>query len=78
MDNALESEPRLLKIKDIKYGVHPNHKNERPDFYIVADVKKYLDEGKTGADAEPNFPFWRLGIYGDPKKAQRVFQPGTS
>lgn len=77
--NTLEPEPRLLKIKDIMHGVHPNHAkvHEKPDFYIVADDKKRLDEGKTGAEAERNFPFWRLGIYGDPKEAQKIFQPNT-
>lgn len=79
-ENILEVRSRLLKVKDIMYGIHPNHAkvHEKPDFYIVADDKKYLDEGKTGKDAERSFPFWRLGIYGDPKTVQKFFQPDNS
>ncbi|MEK7079019.1 MAG: hypothetical protein AAB929_03020 [Patescibacteria group bacterium] len=73
--NYMEEDLRYLKIKRVNYGVHPNHKNEVEDFYIVADVKKYLDEGKTGEAAERSFPFWRLGIYGDPNETQKIFQP---
>lgn len=79
-ENTFESKPRLLKIKDITHGIHPNHAkvHEAPDFYIVADDKKYLDQGKSGEEAERSFPFWRLGIYGDPKTVQKFFQPDNS
>lgn len=76
-ENKNELAPRLLKVKHIAYGVHPNHTKEKPDFYIVADDKKYLDEGKTGKDAERSFPFWRLRIYGDPETVQKFFQPNN-
>jgi len=78
-ENTLESKPRLLKIKDITHGVHPNHNkyNEISDFYLVADDMNYVKQpGRT--DTERSFPFWRLGIYGDPKEAQKVFQPVIS
>lgn len=76
-ENKLEDKPRTLWVKRISYGIHPNHAkvHEKPDFYVVADDKKYLDEGKTGTDAERSFPFWRLGIYGDLQGARKTFQP---
>lgn len=77
--SVFEEKPRILRIKTVQYGTHPNHLKvgELEDFYIVADDMNYVRQPDR-TDIERNFPFWRLGIYGDPAEAQSHFQQDYS
>jgi hypothetical protein len=68
----LEESPREIVYKDIFYGVHPNHAplKEFPDFYVNADDMQY-----PKGQRDRTFPFWRMGIYGDPVQASEYFMP---
>jgi hypothetical protein len=54
----LEPKPRLVHPLAIYYGVHWNHGDEQPDYYVVGND---LQDDKN---SEGHFPFWRIGVYG--------------
>jgi hypothetical protein len=70
-----ERRQRKIQYKQINYGVHQNHKafGETDDFYLIAEDMQYL-EGQR----ERNFPFWRMGIYGDSSKVQSKFMAASN
>jgi len=73
-DNTKEAVQRKIKVDSVNYGILENHfkVGEVEDFYIFGDDMQYV--GKQN-DTKRHFPFWRLGIYGDPEEIKEVFQP---
>jgi|SRR3989344_3236547 len=69
--NCLEANPRKVLVTDIYYGIHPLHQNEKPDYYIVGEDSQYSQQPKI--ERIRNFPFWRVGIYGNPEEQAIIF-----
>jgi len=71
--NILEVKPRQVLVTDVYYGVHPLHTGERADFYFVGEDTQYTD--RPMEERERYFPFWRVGLYGSPRKQLPIFLP---
>lgn len=75
----LEETTRRIRPTDVKFGIFgstgensPGHRSlgESADFYLVGEHTVHPKE-----KAERTFPFWRIGVYGDPSKLESEYLP---
>jgi hypothetical protein len=65
---------RKVLPKEIYFGIHPNHQKfkELNDFYLNGDDTQYSQ--RTRPERDRNFPFWRIGAYGDSLEMMQHYQ----
>ncbi|MFC1653868.1 hypothetical protein ACFL1M_03400 [Patescibacteria group bacterium] len=70
----MEESPRRMRVNGIAFGRHEGHpENESGDFYLVGEDTQY-DPEDSGA-GQRRFPFWRMGVYGNPEELMPRFLP---
>jgi hypothetical protein len=81
--DRMEDKPRRIRPFNIRIGImgstdeeSNSHRalGEKVDFYIQAQDTQY-HAGEDGSGGIRNFPFWRMGVYGDASELAGQFLP---
>lgn len=84
--DEMEDEPRRIRPTGIKFGILGDTKKasaakgghramgENADYYLEGEDTQY-DPGESRHDGLRFFPFWRIGVWGDPKEMAIRYLP---
>jgi hypothetical protein len=85
--DTMEAVPRRIRPTAIMCGIHGNTEQlsaeqgtshramgESADFYIEGHDTQYAP-GETGTNDIRRFPFWRIGVWGNPLELRKHFLP---